>query len=120
MPEENESSGLLSNIVKLLPLYAVYVFLAGWTFSDYYYRYFGVNPRWLDIALHDTLTRGFTILFAGGKGLWLVYGLMVLVPVVSESVRGLQNHMTVKKVLDFGLIILLVAIFVLIYWISRG
>ena len=47
-------SGVISSVIRLLPIYVVYVFLAGWTFYDYYFRHFGVNPRSLDIAFHDT------------------------------------------------------------------
>jgi hypothetical protein len=123
MPQDNsgDGAGILSNVVKLLPVYAVYVFIAGWTFSDYYFRYFGVNPRWLDIAFHDTLTKGFTILFkGGGLKLWLVYALMLVVPLVAEGSRELQNHNLIRRVLKPILIVAaLAAILPLIYWISR-
>jgi len=121
MPQDNngDGDGILSNVVKLLPVYAVYVFIAGWTFSDYYFRYFGVSPRWLDIAFHDTLTKGFTILFGGGGlKLWLVYGLMLAVPLVAEGSREL-NHNLIRKVLEIILIVALAVILPLIYWISR-
>jgi len=119
MPEDHNDAGLLSNMVKLLPLYAVYLFIPGWTFYDYYFRYFGVNPRWLDIAFNDTLTRGFAILFAGGKELWWVYVPMVIAPIVSEGLRGLQNRPILKRVLEYALVILLVCIPVVTYIISR-
>ena len=54
---------LLSSTIKLLPLYAIYVFLSGWASRDSYYRFFGMEPKSLDIGLYDTLLRGFTILF---------------------------------------------------------
>lgn len=119
MPQDNDGDDaeVLSNVVKLLPVYAVYVFIAGWTFYDYYFRYFGVNPRWLDIAFHDTLTKGFTILFnGGGLKLWLVYGLMLAVPLIAEVSRELQNHNFIRRVVE---IVVLAAILPLIYWISR-
>lgn len=122
MPQDNDrdDAGVLSNVVKLLPVYAVYVFIAGWTFSDYYFRYFGVSPRWLDIAFHDTLTKGFTILFSGGGlKLWLVYGLMLAVPLVAEGSSELQNHNLIRRGLEIILIFALAAILPLIYWISR-
>jgi hypothetical protein len=114
MPQDNngDGAGVLSNVVKLLPVYAVYVFIAGWTFFDYYFRYFGVSPKWLDIAFHDTLTKGFTILFGGGGlKLWLVYGLMLAVPLLAE-----RKHNLIRR---FLLISALVAILPLIYCISR-
>ncbi len=115
-----DSDGILSNVVKLLPVYAVYVFIAGWTFSDYYFRYFGVSPRWLDIAFHDTLTKGFTILFGGGGlKLWVVYVLMLAVPLGAEGSRELQNHNLIRRALEIILIVALAAILPLIYWISR-
>jgi len=106
-------------MVRLLPLYAVYVYIPGWTFYDYYFRYFGVNPKWLDIELHDTLTRGFAILFAGGKELWWVYLPMVAAPIVAESLRGLQNHPILKRTLEYVLVVLLVSIPFATYCISR-
>ncbi len=121
MPQDNDgdSAGILSNVVKLLPVYAVYIFIAGWTFYDYYFRYFGVNPRWLDIAFHDTLTKGFTILFGGGGlKLWLVYGLMLAVPLVAGGSRKL-NHNLIRRVLETILIVALAVILPLVYWISR-
>ena len=117
--DENDS-GVLSSVIKSLPIYAVYVFVAGWTFYDYYFRYFGVNPRWLEIAFHDTLTKGFTILFeVSGWKLWVVYALMLAVPLVAESLRSLQNHSSIRRVLEMALVATLVGLFPLIYWISR-
>lgn len=120
MAQDNSDSGILSNVIKLLPIYAIYVFVAGWTFNDYYFRYFGVNPRWLDIAFHDTLTKGFTILFeAGGWKLWVVYALMLAAPLVAESLRGLQGHGRIRRVLEIILVAVLVGILPLIYRVSR-
>jgi hypothetical protein len=59
----NDREGLLSSTIKLLPLYGIYVFLSGWASLDSYYRFFGLDPKSLDIGLYDTLLRGFTILF---------------------------------------------------------
>lgn len=119
MPQDNNGDGaaILSSVVKLLPVYAVYVFIAGWTFFDYYFRYFGVSPKWLDIAFHDTLTKGFTILFGGGGlKLWLVYLLMLAVPLLAEGSRDLQKHDLIRRLI---LVVALAAILPLIYWISR-
>ena len=106
--------------LKLLPVYAVYVFIAGWTFSDHYYRYFGVNPKWLDIDFHDSLTKGFTILFGGGGArLGCLYLLMVMVPLMSEGLHEVGNHPTVRRLLECILVLTLAGILPLIYWISR-
>jgi hypothetical protein len=121
MPEDNDDSGVLSNIVKLLPVYAVYVFIAGWTYSDFYFRSFGVNPRWLDIDFHDVLTRGFTILFGGGgtERLWFVYLLMATVPIIVEALREVKGHPTVRRVLEFVVVAVLGGLLPLTYCISR-
>jgi hypothetical protein len=120
MPEDKNNGGILSNIVKLLPVYAVYVFVAGWTFSDHYFRYFGVNPKWLDIDFHDSLTKGFTILFGGGGvRLGCLYLLMVMVPLMSEGLHEVRNHPTVRRILEGILVLTLAGILPLIYWISR-
>lgn len=120
MPDDRDSGAALSTVVKLLPVYAVYVFIAGWTFSDYYFRFFGVNPRWLDIAFHDTLTKGFTILFSGkGTALWSVYLLMATAPVLSEGLHSLKSHPKVRVVLELILILGLIGILPLIYWVAR-
>src|SRR5712692_7436112 len=109
MPEDNNGGGVLSNIVKLLPVYAVYVFIAGWTFSDYYFRYFGVNPKWLDLDFHDSLTKGFTILFGGGGArLACLYLLMVMVPLMSEGLHEVGNRPTVRRLLE-GILVLTLA-----------
>jgi|SRR5713226_4147582 len=121
MPEDKNGSGVLSNIVKLLPVYAVYIFIAGWTYSDFYFRSFGVNPRWLDIDFHDSLTKGFTILFGGGgaKRLGLVYLLMLIVPLVVEILHEVKNHPIVRRVLELVLVAALAGLLPLTYCISR-
>jgi|SRR5713101_5848337 len=122
MPEDKDSGGILSNIVKLLPVYAVYIFIAGWTYSGYYFRSFGVNPRWLDIDFHDSLTKGFTILFGGGgaKLLWFVYILMATVPLVAEALHEAENHPMVRRILELALVAALGGLLPLTYVISRN
>ena len=73
--EQKNSAGatrlsFLSELSALLPLYIVCIFLSGWAYDDYYYRMFGLDPRFLDLGFHDTLVKGFTIIFSGA--MWLV------------------------------------------------
>lgn len=67
---------LLTDLTALLPLYVVYIFLSGWAFNDYYFRFFGLDPRFLDLGFHDTLLRGFTVMFVGSAWMWCIYPLL--------------------------------------------
>jgi len=60
---ETKSYNFLSDVSMLLPLCVVYIFLSGWAFDDYYFRFFGLDPKFLDLGFHDTLVRGFTVIF---------------------------------------------------------
>jgi len=115
MPDDSSELDFVSLIVKLLPLYLVYVFLSGWTFLDYYFRDFGVNPRWLDLSFYDTLVKGFTILYTGGKLLWLVYLAALVLPVaVDGSLKG--RHWALSKLLPA---VVLFALIFPVYYISQ-
>jgi hypothetical protein len=94
---ESEREDLLSSTIKLLPLYGIYVFLSGWASLDSYYKFFGMDPKSLDIGLYDTLLRGFTLLFPvqhsscscgwlfrGPGVLWFIYGVVILGPIVTK------------------------------------
>jgi hypothetical protein len=37
--DEAKTNGLISAVSQLLVLYAIYVFISGWAFLDYYFRY---------------------------------------------------------------------------------
>ena len=76
----------LSEISMLLPFYVVYIFLSGWAFDDYYFRSFGLDPKFLDRNFHDTLVKGFTIIFAG-SGVWIPYALLLLPLLVKNFPR---------------------------------
>lgn len=91
-PDKPESSTVVSKISSLIGLYAVFVFVSGWTYLDFYYRTFGVYTRWLDIPLAETLTKGFVILFEGGRLLWVIYVFVLVVPVLFEVIPKLRSR----------------------------
>jgi len=111
---EDFQGGLVSAVSKLLLLYAIYVFISGWAFLDYYFRYFGVDTRWLDFSIYDVLIKGFTVLFTGGWLLWPVYLLLITVLLIAERKLKVQ----IWSVLT--VIILLLGVLWLVYTISRG
>jgi hypothetical protein len=106
MPNENSEAGFVSVVVKLLPLYLVYVFLSGWTFFDYYFRFFGVNPRWLDLSFYDTVVKGFTILYSGGEWLWLVYAAALVLPFAFDGCLK-DRHWAISKLLPAAILFVL-------------
>jgi len=125
MKAGDDGSDILSTMSKLLPVYAIYFFVSGWAFWDYYFRYFGIDPRSLDIGFYDTLMKGFTVLFSGqkltllsfmeGAGLlWLIYVvLIVLTVLVLEKVE----HRLWSSIF---IVSLLLSILLAVYFISRG
>jgi hypothetical protein len=112
--EEQEKGGLISTASKLLALYAVYVFISGWSFLDYYYRYYGVDTRWLDLTTYDILIKGFTVLFTGGWPLWPLYILLIALPLIAE--RKVPNR--IWSVLAITVVLLLILLGV--YLVSRA
>jgi hypothetical protein len=101
----NDHENLLSSTIKLLPLYGVYVFLSGWASLDSYYRFFGMDPKSLDIGLYDTLLKGFTILFPVRHlpiswlfcgVLWSVYGFVILAPIAAKHFARHQRAWGIK------------------------
>src|SRR5258708_36159885 len=81
---EAASGGLIWAVSQVLVLYAIYVSISGWAFLDYYFRYFGLDTRWLDLSIYDILIKGFTVLFTGGALLWPLYIALILLPLVAE------------------------------------
>jgi len=121
----DNDSGLLPLIAKLLPVYAIYVFVSGWAFWDYYFRYFGTDPRWLDIGFNDTLMKGFTVLFSDEKHisasflegaglLWLVYIALFLITLI--VLQTIQSQVRSRLLIASLLAILLF----FVYCISRS
>ena len=77
MTGESKPDNSLAEIAAVLPFYVVYIFLSGWAFDDYYFRSFGLDPKFLDRNFHDTLVKGFTVIFVG-SWVWIPYGLLLL------------------------------------------
>src|ERR1035437_148181 len=105
----------LSDVSMLLPIYVVYLFLSGWAFNDYYFRFFSLDPRFLDVSFHDTLLRAFTLMFTTADWtLWFIYGSLFLVP---PLVNRTALHFAWKIV---SLSMFFVALLLWIYFVSRS
>lgn len=96
MSEEASSSGIVSKITQLFALYVIYVFLSGWTFFDYYFREFGVDPRWLDLPVQEILVKGFTVLLTHGFYLWPIYLAMIILPLTLDGAPKLQARLSLR------------------------
>jgi hypothetical protein len=121
----SEHEGLLASTVKLLPLYGIYLFLSGWASLNYYYRFFGMDPKSLDIGLYDTVLRGFTILFQvphfsprwlflGPGRLWFVYVAVIVISILSEWVPSLTKSL-MARVIAVSILLFLLPV---VYFIS--
>lgn len=104
--------GILGAVSQLLVVYAIYLFISGWAFLDYYYRYYGIDTRWLDLGFYDTLVKGFTVLFTGGWILAIFYPMLILVPLAERKFANGFRTMTV-------IIVLLLAAVPVVYAVSR-
>lgn len=111
----SEKGGLVSAVSQLLVLYAIYVFLSGWAFLDYYFRYFGLDTRWLDLSTPEILIKGFTILFSERWWvLWPIYVLLFSVPLIVE--RKLQKRFDIA----LAVVVFLLCMLFPIYLVSRS
>jgi hypothetical protein len=116
MPEiDSKDNGLITKLAQLSAIYVVYVFLSGWTFFDYYFREFGLDPRWLDLPIQEILVKGFTILFTGGTWLWLIYPILLVGPAVVDETPSLRRQVWIRAALP----LLLLAVLVGVYFASR-
>ena len=96
---DQQPSTVVSNISRLVGLYAIFIFVSGWTYFDFYYSSFGVYARWLDLSATEILTKGFIVLFEpGGRWLWLIYLFVLVVPVLFEVVPRLRAHIVTQLV----------------------
>lgn len=111
---ETRSYNFLSDVSMLLPLCVVYIFLSGWAFDDYYFRFFGLDPKFLDLGFHDTLVRGFTIIFAGARLLGVLYVALLMIP----PLLNISNVQAWKKICLMAL--LFVGLLPIVYLISRS
>jgi len=115
MPEEPEKGGLVSAVAQLLVVYGIYVFISGWAFLDYYFRYFGLDTRWLDLSTPEVLIKGFTVLFSHlWWVLWPIYVLLFTVPLIVE--RKLQKSFGVALAVVVFMLLMLFPI----YLVSRS
>jgi hypothetical protein len=112
MPAEPKSYHPLSELSAVLPFYAVYIFLSGWAFDDFYFRSFGLDPKLLDLNFHDTLVKGFTIAFGGSWWLLIPYALL-LIPLFLSSVAWSPRSKLLLTVMA-GVVLLLA-----VYFLSR-
>ena len=113
---ESSSRGVIGKLTQLFALYLIYVFLSGWTFFDYYFREFGVDPRWLDLPSQEVLVKGFTILFTGGYWLWAIYIVMIIGPIAVDELPTLHRHVPVRITVAS----ILFSVLVCLYFASRS
>jgi hypothetical protein len=76
---------MIGKISGLLGFYAIYVFLAGWTFLNVYFRSFGLDPRWITLASIEVPMKAVTAVFAvHGWSLAAIYMIVVVTTLVLE------------------------------------
>jgi hypothetical protein len=114
--DDQQQSTIVGKISGLVGLYAVFVFISGWTYFDAYYSSFGIYARWLDLSVTETLTKGFFILFEQhGRFLWFIYVFVVVVPVIFEVVPRFKTHIKSQVIIAAIMLAYLPAT----YFISR-
>jgi hypothetical protein len=112
----DQDKTVVSTIASLFGLYAIFVFISGWTFFDSYYSAFGLYARWLNLSPIDVLTKGFIILFEPhGSAVWLIYIFVLVVPVLFEIIPDLRARPFTQLVVAC----LLLACLPLTYFVSR-
>jgi hypothetical protein len=116
MAANDSNSGFVAKLTQLFAVYVIYVFVSGWTFLDYYFREFGVDPRWLDFPVQETLVKGFTVLFTHGQWLWPMYALMLTLPMLVDGIPQLRRHVSARIVVSSFLFATLVGV----YFASRS
>jgi hypothetical protein len=115
--DEAKRNGLVTELTQFFALYVIYLFLSGWTFFDYYFREFQLDPRWLDLPAQEILIKGFTVLFsAGGYWLWAIYLLMILGPMIVDEYPAIHKRIPVR----IAVTIILFGVLVGLYFASRS
>ena len=84
MTEPAKSESIATRFEYWFAIYAVYLFLAGWTYLDYYFAVFGASAGRLEFRANDTMARGFTVLFGTGVWMSVVYLAVLLVSLLVE------------------------------------
>lgn len=110
------TEGLMAKLTQLSALYVVYLFISGWTFFDYYYREFGIDPRWLDLPLQEILMKGFTILFTGGWWLWPIYLAMIVGTITVDEIPAIHKRVPTRPAVAAILFVALIGV----YFVSRS
>lgn len=110
------TEGLMAKLAQLSALYAVYLFISGWTFFDYYYREFAIDPRWLDLPLQEILMKGFTILFTGGWWLWPIYLFMIVGTLIVDEIPAIRRRSPARPLVAAILFVALIGV----YFASRA
>lgn len=105
-----DSDSLIGKASGLLALYSVFFFFSGWTFFDFYYRSFGLSPRWVDLSSAEILTKGFTILKDGGGLLWFIYLIVLILPIIWD-LQSMRRYRLSQTLLAIVLILAIPAIF---------
>lgn len=111
------SNTVVGKISGLVGLYAIFIFVSGWTYFEAYYSSFGLYARWLDLSITETLTKGFVILFEKHGGwLWLIYVFVLVVPVMFEVIPRLGTHIRTQ----IAVACVMLALLPLTYFIARS
>jgi hypothetical protein len=116
MATSESDRGFIAKLTQLFAVYVIYVFVSGWTFLDYYFREFGVDPRWLDFPVQETLVKGFTVLFTNGLWLWPIYATMLIVPLLVDGIPQLRRRVSARIIASCFLFVTLVGV----YFASRS
>jgi len=115
MPDQQKAESIASRFEYWFAVYALYLFLAGWTYLDYYFAVFGASVSWLELGLNDTLAQGFIVLF--GTGVWMscVYLIVLLIALILE-IFVKDNSRFISTIAT----LVLVVMFVPAYYIAKG
>jgi hypothetical protein len=109
-----ETAGLAARFAHWLALYGAYLFVAGWTYLDHYFRVFGISPRWLELGVDDTVARGFAVLFGAGEALTWIYLTALAIAILIEYFFPARS-----RSINTAAAIALVLLFVPTYLVSR-
>lgn len=112
-PGQTQKEGISSKFAHWMALYAAYLFLAGWSYLKSFFHVFGIDTRWLDFGLNDTIAQGFTVLFSTGVWLSVVYLVIFLISLILE-VLSTQR----PRWLNTVAVVCLVLLFPATYWIA--
>jgi hypothetical protein len=113
-PLSGDTAGLAARFAHWMALYAAYLFVAGWTYLDHYFRVFGISPRWLELGVDDTVTRGFAVLFGAGQALTWIYLTALAIAILVEYFFPARS-----RPINTAAAIALVLLFVPTYLVSR-